>query len=351
MRLGALSAFVVAGLALCAPAARADSVADFYRGKQIDIIVGSSPGGGYDIYARLLAQHMPRFIPGNPSIIVQNMPGAGGLRSANYLYQSAPKDGTTIGIFQRDMTMLGVLGGNPNVQYDVRKFGWLGSASSFSTDAYILWERKNGPVKTIADVLGPNGPPLLMGATGAGSSAGSVPTLLHDALGLNIKVIPGYVDSAAVGLAVDRGEVDAQFASFSVIHLEKPHWLGPDSPVIPLLQYGRVTRHPDLPNVPTARELAPNEHSRLLIELAEAPWAISRPFVTPPGVPDERVAALRQAFMAAQADSAYLADAARAKVDVSPMDGVSVLQLIDKMADAPPDLLDYMRQHQSSGGD
>jgi tripartite-type tricarboxylate transporter receptor subunit TctC len=350
MRRRAFIAGVMATAAVAGFEARADAVSDFYKGRQIEIIVGSSPGGGYDIYARLLAQHIARFMPGNPTAIVRNMPGAGGLRAANYLYQNAPKDGLAIAALAREIPTMGVLGGNPNVQYDVRKFNWLGSASSFSGDAYILWARKQSAAKTIDDLRRPGGSPLLIGATSSTSAAGTIPVLLHDALGLNLKVIPGYTDSGAVALAVDRGEVDGQFASFSVIHLEKPHWLDADSPVRPLVQYARATRHPLLADTPTARELAKDEHSRQLVEANEAPWAMSRPFAAPPGIPEDRAAALRQAFIAVQNDPGYLADAARAKVDTSPLDGASIVQLIDKLADAPPDIREYMRK-QMQGAD
>ena len=349
-----LGAAVVAGLAFVtigAVATRADDVADFYRGKQIDIVVGSAPGGGYDIYTRLLAQHMPKFVPGNPVINVRYMPGAASLRATNYLYASAPKDGTVIGTFGRDMAVIGLLGGNPNVQFDARKFTWLGSMSSFSSDGYMLWARKNSHIQTIEDARKPGVEPLLLGAAGVASSSSMVPNLLHDTIGLNLKVINGYSDSAAVGLAVDRGEVDGQFASFTVIHSEKAHWLGPASPVRALLQFVRTTRHPLLPDVPTARELARDDKARLLIEFAEAPYALSRPFAAPPGIPDDRAAALRRAFAAVQSDPAYLADAERLKADVSPIDGDAILKLIDRLAGAPPDVLDYMRKLMGSGGD
>ncbi len=337
---------VLASAASMGSAARADDVADFYKGKQLEIIVGSSPGGGYDTLARLLAQHISRFIPGAPTVIIRNMPGAAGLVAANFLYRSAPKTGLTIGALAREIPLMGALGSNPNVAYDVRKFNWLGSATSFSNDAYILWVRKDSVVKTLDDLRKPGGAPLLVGAT----SAASTGVLLHDTTGLNMKVIPGYKGSNDVALAVDRGEVDGQFATFTSVHNDKPHWIATDSPVYPLLQFARVTRHPLLPDVPTARELAKDEHSRLLIEAMEVPWAMARPFAAPPGVPEDRVAALQKAFMAVQTDPRYIADAEKLKVDVSPLDGKSIMQLINKIADAPPDILDYMRKQAAGEG-
>ena len=341
----------LACLAFSTLAAAADEVEDFYRGRQIDIVVGTAPGGGYDIYARMLAQHMPRFLPGCPLINVRYMPGAAGLRATNYLYASAPKDGTVIGTFARDMAVLGVLGGNPNVQFDVRKFIWLGSMSSFASDGYMLWARRDAHIKSLEDARKPGVAPLLLGASGAASSSSMVPNLLHDTLGLSLKVINGYQDSAAVGLAVDRGEVEGQFASFTVIHHEKAHWLTANSPVRALLQFVRTSRHPLLPDVPTARELAPNDRAKLLIEFAEAPYLLSRPFAAPPGVPPARAAALRKAFMDVQTDPAYLADAERLKADVSPMSGDDILALIERLATASPDALDYMRKALGPGGE
>ncbi len=343
--IAAAAAFVIAGAS-----AQADDVADFYKGKSVEIVVGSSAGGGYDIYARLLAQHMSRHVPGNPSFIVKNMPGAGSLRAANYLYTTAPKDGTSFGTIAREMIVAGVLGGNPNVQFDVRKFNWLGSASSFSSDAYILWVRKSSSVARAEDLRDPSKPQLVMGSAGATASATTVPMLLNTALGLSLKVISGYPDSNSVGLAVDRGEVDGQMASFTVINLEKGHWLKADSPVRPLIQFVRSTRHPDLKDVPTARELARDARSLQLIELAEAPWTLGRPFLAPPAIPPERAAALQKAFMAVQSDPAYLAEAARLKVDISPMDGAAIVGLMDKLANAPPDLMNEIRKLQDNGG-
>ena len=157
------AAFAVA-LAFAMPSAHADAVAEFYKGKQINLLVGYGPGGGYDIYARLLARHLGKFIPGNPSLVVQNMPGAGSLRAVNYLYNIAPKDGTAIGMFSRNMPLIGLLGGNANVQFNPRKLTWLGSSSSFVNDAYILIVRKDAPVKSIEEARRADLPPSFSAA-------------------------------------------------------------------------------------------------------------------------------------------------------------------------------------------
>jgi tripartite-type tricarboxylate transporter receptor subunit TctC len=329
---------------LATPAACADGVADFYRGKQVNLIVGYGPGGGYDIYARLLARHLGRFIPGTPNVIVQNMPGAGSLRAVNYLYKIAPKDGTVIALFSRNMPLIGLLGGNANAQFDPRRFTWLGSTSSFVNDAYVLIVRKDAPVKSIDEARRHDLPPLVLGGTAEGATGADVPVILRDTIGLHVKQVVGYPDSTAIFLAIERGEVHGRTVDLSSVKSVKPEWLKPDSGYHVLVQFARTTRHPDFPDVPTARELAKDEEARALIELAELPYTLSRPFAAPPDIPLDRANALQRAFLAAHQDPQYLDEAARLKLDVSPIVGTDVLQAIDRIARAPPELLDYIRK-------
>jgi tripartite-type tricarboxylate transporter receptor subunit TctC len=323
-------------------AARADGEA--YAGKQIELIVGSGPGGGYDAYGRLLARHLARFIPGRPTIVVQNMPGAGGLRAANYLFNVAAKDGTTIGTFAHDLVLVGLLGHNSNIQFDSRRFTWLGSPSSFAHDAYLLIARPGAAVTSAADARRPGGPSLLVGASAEGGGTSDTAILLRDALGFNLKLIPGYPDSNAMFLAIDRGEIDARFTAISVLQLTRPQWLEPQSPMRVIVQFARATRHPQFPDVPTARELARSDQDRALIALAELPYFLDRPFVAPPDIPRERAEILQQAFAAVQGDPQYLEEAARLKLDLSPIGGAEVVQAIDRIGAASPDTLDYMRK-------
>ncbi len=325
-----------------APAAYADDVADFYRGKQVTLIVGYSPGGGYDVYGRLLGRHIGKYIPGNPTVVVQNMPGAGSLRSANYIYSVAPRDGTTFGLFARDMALLGLIGGNPAAQFDPRKFTWLGSSSSYGNDAYVLMVRKDAPVKSIDDARRPGGPPIVIGSTAEGSSGNDVPVILRDLLGLHIRLVAGYRDSAALFMAVDQKELDGRTVGLSAVRSAHPQWLEPGSDMRILLQFARVSRLPDFPDVPTARELAPNDSARALIELAELPYLLSRPFAAPPDVPHERAEALRAAFVAVHRDPQYLEEAAKLKVEVSPIGGDDVLRAIERISAASPELLHSM---------
>ncbi len=295
-------------------------------------------------YARLLARHIGQYIPGHPSVVVQNMPGAGSLRAANYIYSVAPKDGTAFGLFARDLPLVALLGGDRNVQFDPRKFTWLGSSSSYANDAYLLMLRKDAAVKSIADARRPGGSPMVLGGTAEGSTSDDVPILLRDVLGLHLRLIAGYRDSGVLFLAIDQNEVQGRTVGLSAVRSAHPQWLAPDGNMRVLLQFARATRLSDFPDVPTARELAPDARSRALIELAELPYLLSRPFAAPPGVPPERAKALEAAFLAAHKDPQYLADATRLKVDVSPIGGDEVLAAIARMAQTPPELREALKR-------
>jgi tripartite-type tricarboxylate transporter receptor subunit TctC len=323
---------------------------ELYAGKQIELVVGSGPGGGYDTYGRLLARHLPRYLPGTPTVVVQNMPGAGGLRAANYLYNVAPKDGTAIGIFAHDLVLVGLLGRNSSVQFDSRKFTWLGSASSFADDAYLLIARPGAPVRSAEAARAPSGAPLLVGASAQGGGSSDIAILMRDVLGFNLKLIPGYPDSNAMFLAMDRGEIDARFTAVSVLQVTRPQWLEPQSGMHVLVQFARAARHPDFPDVPTARQLARSDRDRALIELAELPYLLDRPFVAPPNLAPERAQALQQGFRAVQSDPQYVADAARLKLELSPVGADEVVRAIERIGAASPDTLDYMKKLLTNSG-
>jgi tripartite-type tricarboxylate transporter receptor subunit TctC len=327
--------------------AQADPVADFYRGKQLTVVIGYGPGGGYDIYGRIMAKYIGKHIPGNPTVVVQNMPGAGSMRATNYIYEVAPKDGTYIATFARNMPLIGLLKTNPNIRFDPRKFTWLGSPSTYGDDAYILWARKDTRFKTIADVLKDEEPRIVLGATGEGGTGNDISLLLKDVLGLKIKLIPGYSDSGAINLAIERKELDGRFVGISSLSSTKPDWLKPDGLVRPLLQFARRERHPNYPDIPTARELAAKDARALaLIEIAEMPYILSKPFAAPPGVPADRAAALQKAFMAANADPEYIQEAQKLGIDISPIDGAGVMEILERLAKTPPELLDFMRERE-----
>jgi tripartite-type tricarboxylate transporter receptor subunit TctC len=340
-----IAAAVLVIAALAASQALAETVEDFYRGKRLTLTVGYGPGGGYDVFARLLARNLGRFIPGNPQIIVQNMPGAGSLIAANYLYAIAPKDGTAFGLFARDMPLLGLLGHNANVQFDPRKFNWLGSSSDFSDDAYVMIVRTDAPVKSIAEMRRPGGPVTVLGGTADGATGGDVPRILQEALGLNMKLVLGYRDSAAVFLAMERGEVSGRTTDLSAIQSTRPDWLKPGSGFRLLLQYARLTRHKDFPDVPTARELALTDSGRALIEFTETPLlTMARPFAAPPGVPEDRVKALQTAFLAAHRDPQYLEESLKIGVYVSPVSAEAMVRSIEQLSRASPGLFEQVKK-------
>jgi tripartite-type tricarboxylate transporter receptor subunit TctC len=342
--IAAMAALAAAMLLLATPSVHADTVADFYRGRQMELLVGAPPGSVYDQHARLLARHLGRFIPGEPALEVVNLPGGGSLRAVNHLFNAAARDGSVIGTFSRNMPLIGLVGGRSGVQFDPRKLTWLGSSSSFENDAYILIVRRDAPVKTIEEALRHDMPPLVLGGTAEGANANAVPIILRDTIRLHVKQVVGYPDNNATFLAIERGEVHGRTIDLSSVRAAKPEWLKGDGGYRVLVQFARITRHPDFPEVPTARELAKNEGARALIGLSELPYALSRPFAAPPDIPPERAQALQQAFLAVHADPLFLADAARQRAEVSPIGGQAVLDAIARMAAAPPELLDYVRR-------
>jgi hypothetical protein len=321
----------------------ADPVEDFYKGKQIQLIVGYEPGGGYDIYARLIARHLGRLMPGTPGVIVQNMPGAGSLRSANYIYTVAPKDGTALAAFALTIPLMGVLGGNANVQFDSRKFTWLGSPTSGQNDSYMLWIRKDAKVKSLSDALKKDGPQLILGGLAEGSFETDVATLMRKTIGLNFKMVTGYTGAGGLNLALEQKEIEGRFTGLSSILLTNPKWLAADSNMMPLLQFARTTRIASFPDVPLASEMAKDDLSRQLIELAEISFVLSRPLVAPPDIPADRAKALQKAFLDLSKDQDFLADAALLKLDISPVGADLAMNLLDKLAQAPIELKDEIR--------
>jgi tripartite-type tricarboxylate transporter receptor subunit TctC len=241
------------------------------------------------------------------------------------------------------MPLLGLLGNNSNVRFDPHKFTWLGSSSNFSNDAYVLIVRKDAAVKSLADALRVGGPELLLGGTADGGSSSDVPKILHDTLGLNTKLVVGYRDSAGIYLAMERGEVSGRTNELSSIKSVRPSWLGPNSDYKLLIQYARATRLAEFPDVPTARELAPSERARALIEFTEAPFTMAWPYAAPPGLPADRAVALEDAFAAAHRDPQLLAEAKAAGLDVTLVRADELRRSIDKLSQAPRDMFDYVR--------
>lgn len=310
---------------------------EFYSRQTVTIIVAFNAGGGNDIYCRLIARYLGRHIPGKPNVIVQNMPGAASIRAANYVWQTAPRDGTVIANIQRTVPLHAALG--KQFMFDIRKFTWIGSSSSFADDAYMLLVRTDADVKSIGDLRKPGGKPLVVSGTAPGSTSADVPVLMREILGLNLKIIHGYADSPAEIIALERKEVDGRIATLSSVRAARPEWLRPGSNIRPLIQYARETRLADFADIPTARELARNDEERQMLELSELSYKFGRPFIAPPDVPRERAKALQDAFLAAHRDPDFLAEAAKLQIDISPIGESEILSYIKMFDRAPPELL------------
>lgn len=331
----ALAGAAAGAILVSAMDARAQDVT--FKGKTVRVIVGYEAGGGYDIYARSLARYLGGNMPGKPNVITQNMPGAGSVLAVNYIYERAPKDGTQFATFSRTVPLLAFSGDQKGVRFDALKLTWVGTSSSYSDDAYIMMVRKDRGITSVSDLRGRK-EPLKFASTGFGSTGHDVPLILRDTLGFNLQVVHGYPGGSTLYLAVERGEMDGRMVGYSSIKSAQPQWLEKDSKVMPLLQFARETRHPDLPNVPTARELARNDADRGLIEMMEATYFLARPFAGPPGMPPANAKAVRAAFMATHKDPGYLGEAAKLRIDVSPLDGEKVTEIVERLAKLPREL-------------
>jgi tripartite-type tricarboxylate transporter receptor subunit TctC len=333
-RVGALAV----GLLLCgSPPALSETLADFYRGKTITMIVGPAPGGNYDMAARLVGRYLVKYLPGTPGLVVQNMPGAGGISAINHMYNLAPKDGTVIAVMQRAMPQIAYLG-DPAIRFDPNRFTYLGTMSSYAGDAFPLFIMADRPVTSWQDIEAGSGKKIVLGAVGSGSTNLTFPLIAKSALHLDIDIIRGYSGAGAIYLAMQSGEVDGQAAGFaSILASQKALWEAGKFRI--LIQFGRTTRLPALADVPTGQELASSPADRALITFAEAPFFMAMPFIAPPDLPADRAAVLQQAFDRACADPAFRAEAQKLDLDVSPLSGAMVAKLVHDMAATPADVI------------
>jgi tripartite-type tricarboxylate transporter receptor subunit TctC len=332
-RLGVLCALVIC---LSSTEAFAQSPAAFYAGKTIDLIVGSTPGGYYDTAGRAIARHFGKFIPGHPSVVVQNQPGAAGLASVNKIGNTAQRDGRTLLVMSRALPQLALVG-DPKAAFDPLQLTWLGSLSSYKDDAYLMTINASNPVHSIAELRGSSGKTLHLAGTRDGSTNVIFALLSRDMLKLNVQITKGYPGAAQIWLAMERGEVDGQFLDISAIMVGRPQ-LWKEGKLRPLLAFGRTERLHDWPQVPIARELVHNPDDLALLEFAELPFFMALPVVGPPGIPQDRARALKDAFMAMAHDQAFRADMAKIGIMMSPIDGESVHALLIKAAQAPADV-------------
>jgi len=301
-------------------AARADAVSDFFTGKTITIIVGADSGGGYDAQGRLMARHIGRFIPGNPSVVVQNMPGAGSLTAANQIYNVSPKDGTTMGLLQRGVFSAKFT--NPQgVRFDLSKFNWVGNLSS-ETAVVIAWSAT--PFQKIEDVMQQE---MLVGGTGPHIDTETTPRMLNALLGTKFKIISGYKGTTEAVLAMERGEVQGMGDwSWSNVKTRKPDFLR-DKKIRVLLQVASE-KMPDLQDVPLAMDYVKSPADREVMELFLAQKSAARPVVAPPGIPAARIAAIRAGFDKMIEDAEFLKDAQSAKLEIDPAPAASIEKVI-----------------------
>jgi tripartite-type tricarboxylate transporter receptor subunit TctC len=325
---------------VAATAQAQDAVADFFRGKTFTIIVGSPAGGGYDTYGRAIGRHIGRHLPGNPVVVVQNMPGASGFVAASHVYNVAPKDGLTIATVTQGALLEPLLGDNARGKIDPTRFNYIGSATR---DVYVCLSRKDAAVQKFADAFDKE---LVVGASAEYGSVRDFPLLLNRVLGTKFRIVYGYAGNREITLAVEKGEVQGVCGnSWSGIVAMHPRWFDPAGPVRVLVQED-VVGHPDLnaQGVPKTIDFARTDEQRQAMTLLYDELLFSRPYVMAPGVPADRVAAVRRAFDATVADPQFLADAKRINIEiVDPLTGEKLQALIGKMFATPPAIVEMTR--------
>ena len=318
----------IAVFALMAVAPRVgEAQSSFYEGKTVTIVVGLKPGGGYDALARLLARHLPKHIPGKPTVIVQNMPGANSLIAANHIYNVAKPDGLTIGAFTRNLSIAQLTKVN-RVKFDLTKFAWIGSAAGEST---VLTIRADLPYQNF-DELRKSGKEIVVGATGPGASTYDFPLLLKEFLGVNLKIVSGYSSSADIMLAVERGEVDGRAGSYSSLRPFVNRNL-----VRAMIRAGATEA--EIEHLPVDQDLAPTPRAKAIMALRAAPEIISRPYVMPPGTPDDAVKVMREAFRNAIKDPELIAEARKAKLALEFVSGDDALKIVKEVLTQPKDVV------------
>jgi tripartite-type tricarboxylate transporter receptor subunit TctC len=308
----------------------AQSVADFYRGKTIQLLVGFTAGGNYDLSSRTLARHIGRHIPGNPNVVPQNMPGAGSLRLANFLYNVAPKDGSTFGMVGRGISMEPMLGTQAS-KFDSRRYTWIGSVSN-ETSVCVAW--RTAKIKSWNDMLSM---PFTVGGQGPGSDDDMFTNMLRNIFGAKARLVAGYAGGNQINLAMERGEIDARCGwSWGAVKTTRFNWV--TNKDINLLLQISLQKAKDLPDVPLVMDYA-NDRARQILQVILSRQQMAWPFAAPPDLPKERAAALRAAFDATMRDPEYLAEAKKRGLEINPMSGAAIDELIAKLYATPPDVI------------
>jgi tripartite-type tricarboxylate transporter receptor subunit TctC len=322
----------IAAVVLALPSVgHAQGVADFYKGKNVELLIGYSGGGGYDVYARLLARHMGKHIPGNPTIVPRNMPGAGSLVLANWLYNVAPKDGTAFGITGRGTPFDPMLGIEA-ARFDPTKYLWLGSMNN-EVSVCVSWHTSG--VTKYEQLLQQE---LVVGGTGPSADTDQFPRITNAVLGTKFRIISGYPGGNDISLAMERGEVGGRCGwSWSSVISTRMNWFKEKK--IHVLMQLALDKHDDLPDVPLVVDLAKTDEQRAILRVIFARQALGRPFMGPPGVPQDRAAALQKAFMDTMKDKAFLAEADKAQLEITPLNGDAVRKIIVEAAATNPAVL------------
>jgi tripartite-type tricarboxylate transporter receptor subunit TctC len=319
-------------LALLGNGLAQDAVADFYKGRQIRISVGFSAGGSSSLYAQSLSRHMGKYLPGNPALVVQHMPGAGGLVAANYVYNNAARDGSEFAITARTAALEPLLG-NQNARFDPQKFNWIGNAN-IENSVCIAWH--TAPVKSVEDAFTRE---LIVGGASSAAQEVMFPRALNKLLGTKFKIVTGYPGSTEILLAMERGETQGFCGiGWTFVKLRKGDWLKEKK--INVLFQMALEKHPEIPDVPAILDYAKSAEDRQVLELLFAPQEMGRPFFAPPGVPAERVRALRSAFMQTLIDPAFLEEAEKQGIEVQPLAGEDIQKLLERVYAAPRQVID-----------
>jgi tripartite-type tricarboxylate transporter receptor subunit TctC len=309
----------------------AQNAADFYKNRSLDLYIGYSAGGAYDFYARVIARHMGPHIPGNPTLVPRNMEGAGSLRLANWLYRVAPQDGSTFGTFGRGLAFDPLLIGKGD-QFDAVKFGWIGSANN---EVSVCVAMKDSGITKFEDLFTKE---LAVGGTGTSADTDQFPRVLNGILGTHFKIIEGYPGGNDVVFAMERGEVQGRCGwSWSSVKSTHKSWID-EKKMIVLVQLS-LNRHPELPDVPLVTDFAKTDEQRQIMKMIFARQVMGRPYAAPPNLPPERLAALRQAFMDTMHDKDFLAEAEKTDLEINPVSGADVEQLVKDVYATPPDIV------------
>ncbi|MFT5538586.1 MAG: tripartite-type tricarboxylate transporter receptor subunit TctC [Alphaproteobacteria bacterium] len=327
--------WIASVLLMSVGSAQADAVSDFYKSKNIKMYIGAGVGGGNDTYARTFARNWKGFIPGKPNIITQNRPGAGGLTALNYLYNQGKQDGSELIVLNRSMLTYPLLDGK-GVRFDINKMKWLGSLNK-EISLIISWAA--GPVKTFAD-LRTRG--MMVAGTSASNDSVKLAVLMNNVLGTKFKIVAGYPSGESMNLAMVRGEVEGRASiPWTTLKATQPEWVR-DKTVNILMQFG-LSKHPDLPNVPRAQDLAANDEQRSILDLHAAKGEMGRPYGAPPGTPADRLAALRKSFMDAVNSPGFARDAKKLKLEVGPVSGKDMQAALKRIYATPKDVVDKAR--------